>query len=394
MKSRGRLARFILLPELELKRTVKIGKAAGLFYCDKQSKAEVCPKCASLATSIYDHRTVKIKDAPLRGNLQWLVIKKRRFWCKTCQKPFTEPVRGIWPRGKTTQRYRRSVLWACENFSDLKRVRKAYRCSNNFLYKILNEQLELKVRMNQYPWPKTIGIDEHSFHKRKTGKLPFVSMVVDYNNKKLFEVVPGKTGAELQYALAHISGRKNVQNVILDLSDPYKGFATDFFPNAKLIADKFHVLRLLHPHINRTRKEITGDRRSLRIRKLLLMNSKNLDYWTRQKIWQWLELYPQLKELYMWKEALHRFYRINGYNRARKALLRMLDEMAGSNLKEIKTLRRTLQKWHREILNYFSTKLTNARTEGYNNKAKVLKRKAYGYRSFTNYRLRLLCACY
>ncbi len=68
----------------------------------------------------------------------------------------------------------------------------------------------------------------------------------------------GKTAAELEAQVSHIEGRENVQKVTLDLCDPYKSFVTNFFPNAEMIADKFHVLRLLTPHINRRRKEITG----------------------------------------------------------------------------------------------------------------------------------------
>ena len=56
-------------------------------------------------------------------------------------------------------------------------------------------------------------------------------------------------------------------------------------------------------------------------------------------------------------------------------------------------LRRTLMRWRREILGYFLCRLTNARTEGYNGKAKLVIRRAYGYRSFRNYWLRLLNAC-
>jgi transposase len=71
----------------------------------------------------------------------------------------------------------------------------------------------------------------------------------------------------------------------------------------------------------------------------------------------------------------------------------MTDKMAFSELPEIRTLRRTLMRWRCEILAYFASGLTNGRTEGFNNKAKVVKRRAYGYRSFRNYRLRLLNAC-
>ena len=67
--------------------------------------------------------------------------------------------------------------------------------------------------------------------------------------------------------------------------------------------------------------------------------------------------------------------------------------MALSSVPEIRTLRGTLMRWRTEILAYFSLGLTNGMTEGFNNNAKVVKRRAYGYRSFRNYRLRLLNAC-
>jgi transposase len=99
-----------------------------------------------------------------------------------------------------------------------------------------------------------------------------------------------------------------------------------------------------------------------------------------------------MKELYVFKEALHRFYRMRGFEKASRALTKLTDQMASSALKEIKTLRKTLMKWRQEILAYFKTGLTNGRTEGYNRLAKLYQYKAFGYRSFKNYRLRLLNA--
>ena len=179
----------------------------------------------------------------------------------------------------------------------------------------------------------------------------------------------------------------------MDLCDPFKNFAREFFPQARIIADKFHVLRLLSPALLRRRKEITGTRADLRAKKLLLMSIKRLDYSSRFALREFLKQHPALHELYTWKEKLHRFYRIPGYHNAAKALLNLTNQMAGSLLPEIKTLRRTLMKWREEILAYFLTGLTNARTEGFNNKAKVVKRRGYGYKSFRNYRLKVLTAC-
>ena len=133
---------------------------------------------------------------------------------------------------------------------------------------------------------------------------------------------------------------------MLDLCDPFKNFAKAHFPNAILVADK-----------------------------------------------QWLDMHPELKEIYRYKEALHGFYRTRGYDRAVEALRKLTDQMQSSQLPEVQTLRRTLLKWQDPILNCFRTGLTNGRTEGYNNLAKLIQKRAFGYKNFANYRLRLLNAC-
>lgn len=388
------LTRSLLLPELELRKSWhKPGSVRTHLEVAKSSAVEVCPRCATPSSSVYDHRTVVVKDAPLRDKHVLLHIRKRRFSCTPCGRPFTEPVAGIKKGRRTTERYRKSVLWACETFSDLAAVRRAYRCSAGFLQTMLYEQLELRRRRHlMYPWPKVIGIDEHFF--RRIGPFrQFATVVVDYKGRRLREVVEGKTAAALEVALKDIPGRDNVLYVVLDLCDPFKNFARGFFPNAQLVADKFHVLRLLSPAINRRRKAITGDRRSLEVRRWLLRNGVSLHPTQRFLLNQWLAGFPELREVYHFKEAMHGFYRIRGRERAHLALTAMTDRMASSQLPEIRTLRRTLLKWRTEILAYFGTGLTNGRTEGFNNKAKLVKRRGYGYRSFANYRLRLLSAC-
>lgn len=393
MPQESKLSQLVLLPELKL---LKEGRdRVGQLHChvEKVSVFEVCPKCAQPSKTIYDRRVVKAKDDPLRGRGVSLHILKRRFFCKSCKKPFTEPVPGVRKGKRTTERYRRGVLWACENFTDLKRVRRAYRCSTWFIYQTLTEHLQINLKRHiNYSWPKTIGIDEHFFSRNK-GYREFATILVDYDHKRVREIVLGRNKAELFEALKDIPGRENVKNVALDLSDGYKSFAKEFFPNSRLIADKFHVLRLLHPSINRRRKEITGDVRKNPVRRLLLRSGKRLEFFQRKALYAWLDQNEDLKEVYHYKEAMHGFYRIRGYKQAKRALIKLTDRMAGSKLPEIKTLRRTLMRWREEVLNYFRDQITNARTEGFNNVAKLVQKRAYGVKSFKMYRLRYLNAC-
>ncbi len=80
----------------------------------------------------------------------------------------------------------------------------------------------------------------------------------------------GKAKDEMAFALQSRTGRENVKRAIIDMSDSYRSFIESYFPYAEVIADKFHVLRLITPTLNRRRKEITGDKRNNPIRSLLM----------------------------------------------------------------------------------------------------------------------------
>lgn len=386
-----RIAAFVLLPELKL---LHFG-TDGLWLCEKESRFEVCHRCATPSQSIYDHRWVRVRDEPLRGDHVWLKILKRRFYCKPCARPFTESIPGVMPKRKTTQRFRLAVMKACSKYTDLSSVKREFRVSYHFIYSAYYERLKLsRAEKQNAPWPSAIGIDEHSYGKNKEfRRTQFVTTIVNHNKGRMFEAVIGKTQAELEMATSHISGRENVLWATIDMCDPYRNYIRSFFPKAKIVADKFHVLRLLTPALLRKRKEITGTRADRRAKKLMLMSAHDLKYFERLALDQFLQRYPDLHELYGWKERLHSFYRIRGYGRAYEAYKKLMDDMSVSFLPEISTLRKTLLKWKEEILNYFQSNLTNARLEGFNCKASLLKRRAYGYRNPDNYRIQLLHAC-
>ena len=321
------------------------------------------------------------------------MIRKRRFLCKPCGKPFTEPISGISKGKPTTARFQRAVTWACENFSSLKGVQDAFKCSAWKVYKSFYEQLELRQRQNKYPVPKKIGIDEHSIRKRKNKGVEYATIIVDHGNKKVFELIDGRSKSTLETKTAHLKGFENVEVATLDFSTTYKSFLQAKFPKAMLVADRFHVQRLLTKLVNKFRLRITGDKRKPGINKILLMDSRKLESQTRRLMHTWLRAYPDLYEVYQYKEALHRIYRIRGREKAKLVFSNLLEKMSNSTLSEVQGLRKVFKSWREEILNYFNGGYSNGRTEGFNRKAKLLQRKAYGIKSFENYRLRLLNEC-
>src|SRR5690606_41710511 len=127
--------------------------------------------------------------------------------------------------------------------------------------------------------------------------------------------------------------------------------------------------------------------------RLLLTSRQKLQYWQRGDLDRYLRDKPKLFELYWFKERLHIFYRTKNPTRARQSLDDLILQTKLSEFEELKRLGRTLKRWRNEILNYYESRLTNARTEAFNNTGKLVMKRAYGYKSYKNYRLRLLSAC-
>jgi transposase len=388
------LAQHHLLPEMKLLEVRRRSHSGIDFVVCMTSLLEVCPRCAAPSRSVYDRRWATVRDEPMRRSETRLVIHKRRFWCRACRLPFTEPVSGIIKGKRTTERYARAVQQACEEYVDLKTVRRRFRCSGGYLYSVLYRHLELNQRMRRRDWPERVGLDEH-FFKRGKGfeKRQFVTMVVDQTGGRLLEVAEGRMGVDVEHAVRHLEHPENVRWVSIDLSDPYKRFINDHFPNANIVADKFHVLRLPSAALMKYRKLAERGKNTAYLRNLLLKPGYQvLDYW-KPRLAEWLKQHPLLEEVYWAKERLSRFYRIRSVAQAAKELTRLTDSLCLSRIPELRTLRATLKKWRSAILNYWTSRQTNARVEGFNNKAKLVKRRAYGYISFRNYRLRLLNAC-
>lgn len=380
------------LPELKITE-INTGTKGLWFRAEKKRPDfEICYRCGVKSSSVYDHRVVCVRDEPIRQAQVTLKLRKRRYYCHTCRKPFTEYIPGIWPKRRTTQRLRESVREACNNFSSMSQVRKTFKLSSYFVYKVYYEQLELQNRQMTKEYPKQMGIDEH-FVRRQFGVPQFMTVMTDLKNRSVRECVPGKAKSILLERTKHMQGRHNVEWIALDMSDVYRGFALENFPNAKLVADKFHVLRIFSGILNRHRIDVTGDKRRNPVRKLLLRNRSKLKYFERNALDLWLKDHPKIKEAYEWKEHFHRFYRIKGYDRACHRFEKLMIAMKFSQIPEIKRFQRTCERWKDEILNYFLNPITNAVTEGYNRIASLVKNRAFGYRNVNNYRLRFLNAC-
>jgi transposase len=375
--------------------SMKSFRSGHLWEVIKTNSENACLRCGSVRTVKAGRCTSLVRDEPVRQREVWLKIHKHRIYCKDCKKTFTESVPGIWPKRRSTQRFRKAVAQSCSRMSDLSTVSRVFRISHGFAYGVYYEQVEVKLRefKSRRFWPEVVGLDEHFFRRVRGRGTEFVTMITDLKNRRTFELAQGKDHESLTAQLSEIPGRESVKVVVIDMSSSYRSFAKKFFPNAVIVADKFHVLRLFTPQIMKAGKEIHGHRKELSTRRKLLCSRKNLDYFVRFEIDQYLRNHDKLDELYRWKEKLFEFYRTKGLVRARQVLMKMLEQMSNSKLDEVQRLRRTFLRWRNEILLYFENGYTNGFTERMNGTGKLVQRRAFGYKNFRNYRLRVLSAC-
>jgi transposase len=357
------------------------------------TRNEPCPRCETFCNQFYGKVKTRLRDEPLRSEALYIEITKQRYFCKQCRKPFVERIDGFKPNQRSTGRFEKYIAEMCEKFSNISDVQKRFRCSSSFAYKVFYkyQAIKLKEKIN-YGWPSIIGIDEH-FFSRRNGYVEYATVITDMNKKRLYEMVQGKNTKTLIEQLSHIPGRENVRLVAMDMSSTYKKFVRDFFPNAMIVADKFHVLRLLTPTLMKMQKEIHGHRQELLLKKLVLKNRIKMDYFLRSDVDKYLKQHPELDMIYRFKERLYEFYRTKGMVRAVHGFYRFINQLKGTGHKALLKLAKTMERWKKEILLYFETGLTNARTEAFNRTAKLVQRRACGYKSFKNYRLRTLNAC-
>ena len=387
------LSYFLPSNKLKLIDAKRDGRGTVWIVETKPTRQEPCTRCGDLCSQFYGKVKVRLRDEPLRSESLYIEIKKQRYFCKRCKKPFVERIDGFKVNQRSTGRFEKFIAEMCEKFSNISEVQKRYKCSSSFAYKVFYKYQAIKLKEKiSYGWPSVIGIDEH-FFTRKRGYVEYVTVITDMSKKRLYEMVEGKDTKHLIEQLSHLPGRENVKLVVMDMSSTYKKFVKDFFPNAMIVADKFHVLRLLTPTIMKIQKDIHGHRQELLLKKLILKNRINLEYFLRSDVDRYLKQHPELDIVYRFKERLYEFYRTKGIVRAVHGFYRLISQLKSTEHKALLKLARTMERWKKEILLYFETGLTNARTEAFNRTAKLVQRKACGYKSFKNYRLRTLNAC-
>jgi len=172
-----------------------------------------------------------------------------------------------------------------------------------------------------------------------------------------------------------------------------------YFPNAKIVADRFHVIRWINHQFLKTWADLDPVARKTRgLLSSMRMHEWNLSEKQQERLKEYFEQFPALKSIYDFKTGLVELLLIKHRNRQQAMrlvpqLLWHIEECRKSPLIQFQQLARTLKRWLEPIARMWRFTKNNGITEGLHNKMEMISRRAFGFRNFENYRLRVIALC-
>ena len=350
-----------------------------------------CPCCHHKTSRVHDYRFQLIKDIPIYYKDTFIYYRKRRYVCTNCGKRFYEKNSFLPKRARKTNRLTAFIIDMLRKKQSIKDVAKIANVSSSTVFKLLPY-----LSVNASYLPEVLCIDEF---RGNAGIFKYQVSLIDSKIGKPIDIIKCRYKHHLfsYFNKFSLDERKKVKYVVMDLWQPYKDLASTYFPNAKIVADRFHYIRYIVQAVDTIRKQVQTnlspeERRYFKhSRKLLLSRYINLNKEQREELNYILINYSEeLRRVYNEKEELLNIIHSNNKYESIDKLNKWIKSNLDSQYKVLRDCASTYSNWTKEIRNSLLVPYSNGVMEGYNNKIKVLKRIAFGFRNFDNFKTRIL----
>lgn len=358
-------------------------------YCKLERKLHKCPRCGNFTDKIHDYRLQVIKDIPAFGKKCFIHLKKRRYRC-SCGKRFAENNSFLPRYHRMTNRLSAYIIDRLTDVTSFSGIAREVNLSVSTVIRIFDFVLYSPKKL-----PVALSIDEF---KGDTNREKYQCILTDPVNKVVLDILPKRYESYLTKYFNAFSReeRSKVKYFVSDMWKPYSNISSVWFKNATQIVDKYHWIRQVIWAFEAVRKQeqkkfSKSHRRYFKkSRQLLIKRFKFLSDEQKQQVNIMLYASPTLSTAYFFKEDFLKILDCKDRNSAKIAMSDWINSALDSDIPQLQKCANTMMNWLTGILNSFSSTITNGFTEGCNNKIKVLKRNAYGYRNFNRFRNRIL----
>lgn len=383
------------LPEF-IVQDIEVTETEMIIQVQKAIPYGVCPECNQITDQIHQNDKYRyVQDLPVQNHTVWLKVLKRRFFCPFCEKVFTERFDSFTGKKRRTDRLTQHIMETSRGLSHKRAEevlnKEGIQVSRHTIAFILHQQAETKHQKAPGSGA-AIGLDDFSLKKREK----YATVVSDLKGHRVVDVLEGRDKRSIRDYLKKLALATSILFVVMDMWKAYYHAVREALPEAVIIIDKFHVLKVINEALNTVRKRVqrhpqgSTERMIYEVRGYLWRRPEKLTREQKRKLKKVLSLEPVLAKAYSLKCQFWGWYEYRYRKVARKHLDDWCTEAIASGLPEFIEAAGTLRRWEEPILNYFGPRWTNGYTEGVNNKIKVIKRRGYGCRNFQNFRCRIL----
>lgn len=383
-------------------RVTKVDYDKDQIECDVVSTRgyALCHQCGQKATEFYAQgEKVPQQHLPLCGRQVLLWFHSKRYRCTHCPGCVTTTERPSWSdaKGGNTQAFAEFLMLELVN-STVQDVARKHGVTYDVVRGVLQRYVRGEVDWDKFTTLRVLGLDEISLLKGHGDFVTIVSAQDAEGKPQVLAVLKGREKQTVVDFLKTIPARlkKTIEEVCSDLYEGFLGAVEEVLPQARLVADRFHVTKLYRAGVDELRKVEMKALKGLLEKEefahlkgtlwALRKNSDDLEPEEKETLDLMFECSPELQQAYRLREKLTRLFDNEKHTKetGRQALRRWMNEVKHSGLTCFDKFLATLEHRMDIITNYFTNRTTSGWVEGLNNKIKVLKRRCYGLSNLPN----------
>ena len=355
-----------------------------------------CPECQQTCS--------KFDSAPPRqwrhlDTMQFATIVRARVPRSECPRCGVKTISVPWAgkHSRFTLMFEAFAIRVLNAASNVKKAAELLGLSWDTAHTLMERAVARGLARRQEEPIEYIGIDEKSFGRAQD----YVSLMVDIDRSRVLEVAKDRTTESCNQLWSSLSEaqKSGVLAVVTDFWRAFSNSTREQAPQAELVHDRFHVSQYLVEAVDLVRRKENkslrkeGDDSLVGTRQLWLFNLDNLPGDEQQRLSELQRSALKTGRAWGIKEMFREFWEYRSGAWAAKFFDRWYAWAIRSRLAPIKKVAVMLKKHLTGLLAYFRHRITNARNEGFNSRVQSIKSAARGFRSFENYRIRILFYC-
>lgn len=364
-----------------------------LIVLKRTGKTGKCPVCGKRCRDIHKKRKRRIRDLDLAGSRAYVWFSYFDIVC-SCGYEGVEELDFVESYSRFTKRFEEKVITFCEVMC-IKDVAKELRVGWETVKNIDKRNARKYVADLEYVSPKQIGVDEIAYEKGHK----YLTVVRDVDLEKVIWVGKGRKRETLDLFFKELGIEKswNIHVAVCDMWDAYIS-SIQANTNASIVFDKFHIAKVVNEAVDKVRRKEFAkadlqERKNMKHKRFLILSrQKNLKSEKTEQLNQLLEQNNTLYESYILKEQILDI--LDSEKQGAKIRLNTwLKNVFSTGIDQLQQVAKRICNYLYGIYNYFDHKITNAQSEGFNNKINIIKRRAYGFKDIEYFKLKILQTC-